>query len=219
MPSLALIHTVPDLVARFRPLVTRSLPAWTSFNIVDESLLANTVRDGVLSQQTIQRLGTYVFSAAEAGADAVVVTCSTLGGAVDLIRPLSSVPLFRIDQGMAVEAVERARRIGVLATLPTTLVPTSALLQDCARAAGKDCTIVPVLCEGAFERLSAGDREGHDARVMEGYRSVAETVDLVVLAQASMAAALADRADEPPVPFLTSPELGMAHVARQLASI
>ncbi|WP_331376490.1 aspartate/glutamate racemase family protein [Sinorhizobium chiapasense] len=219
MPSLALIHTVPRLVARFRPLVTRSLPAWTSFNIVDESLLANTVRDGALSQKTTQRLATYVFSAAEAGADAIVVTCSTLGGAVDLIRPLSSVPLFRIDQGMAEAAVERARRVGVLATLPTTPVPTSALLQDCANAAGKDCTIVPVLCEGAFERLSAGDREAHDARVMEGYRSLAETADLVVLAQASMAAALADRGDETPVPFLTSPQLGMAHVARQLVSI
>lgn len=218
MPSLALIHTVPDLVARFRPLVTQSLPDWTSFNIVDESLLANTVREGVLSQNTTQRLGSYVFSAADAGANAIVVTCSTLGGAVDLIRPLSSVPLFRIDRGMAEAAVERARRIGVLATLPTTLAPTRALLQHCADAAGKDCTVVPVLCDDAFERLAAGDREAHDQRVMDGYRSLAESVDLVVLAQASMAAALADRGDETPVPFLTSPELGMAHVAKQLTS-
>ncbi|MCZ4089215.1 aspartate/glutamate racemase family protein [Sinorhizobium psoraleae] len=219
MPSLALIHTVPDLAAKFRPLTARSLPGWTSFNIVDESLLANTVRDGMLSQKTTQRLGNYVFSAADAGADAIVVTCSTLGGAVDLIRPLSSVPLFRIDRGMAEAAVERARRIGVLATLAPTLAPTSALLQDCARAEGKDCSIVPMLCDGAFDRLSAGDREAHDARVMEGYRSLAKSVDLVVLAQASMAAALADRGVETTVPFLTSPELGMAHIATQLASI
>lgn len=219
MPSLALIHTVPDLVAKFRPLVMRSLPDWTSFNIVDESLLANTVREGFLSQKTTQRLGSYVFSAVDAGADAIVVTCSTLGGAVDLPRPLSSVPLFRIDQGMAEAAVERAGCIGVLATLPTTLAPTSALLQDCAKAAGKDCKIVPMLCDGAFERLAAGDRDAHDLRVMKGYRSLAESVDLVVLAQASMAAALAECGDETPVPFLTSPELGMAHIARQLAAI
>ena len=120
MPTLALIHTVTSLPAFFQPLVKDALPAWSSFNIVDESLLQNTVRDGVLSPQTRQRLAAYVFSAASAGADAVVVTCSTLGDATDSIRGLSSVPLFRIDQGMANRAVQSARRIGVLATLPTT---------------------------------------------------------------------------------------------------
>jgi aspartate/glutamate racemase len=75
-----------------------------------KSLLQNTVREGALSQQTRQRLADYIFSAVAAGADAVVVTCSTLGDAVDDVRNLSSVPLFRIDQGMVNEAVNIASR-------------------------------------------------------------------------------------------------------------
>lgn len=217
MPSLALIHTVPGLVATFKPLVERDLPEWSSFNIVDESLLQNTIREGALSKKTMQRLSQYIFGAIDAGADAVVVTCSTLGDAVDAIRPLSSAPLFRIDRGMAMAAVERATRIGVLATLPTTLGPTSRLLAEAALAADKTCTIVDRLCAGAFERLVAGDREGHDAMVVTGFRELAASVDLVVLAQASMANALASIGDETrSVPVLTSPELGMAYVASQL---
>lgn len=216
MPSLALIHTVPGLVATFRPLVERALPRWSSFNIVDESLLLNTIRDAALSKKTMQRLSQHVFSAIDAGADAVVVTCSTLGEAVDAVLPLSSVPLFRIDRGMAMLAVERATRIGVLATLPTTLGPTSRLIGETARAAGRDCTIVDTLCAGAFDRLTAGDIEGHDTLVTAGFRELAASVDLVVLAQASMAGALRSIAEAGGVPVLSSPELGMAYVAAQL---
>ncbi|CAH2401908.1 aspartate/glutamate racemase family protein [Mesorhizobium ventifaucium] len=48
---------------------------------------------GSLSDLTKGRLATYVWSAVDAGADAIVVTCSTLGPAVDAIAPLCPVPL------------------------------------------------------------------------------------------------------------------------------
>lgn len=187
MPVLALIHTVVSLPAIFQPLVAEALPAWSSFNIVDESLLQNTMREGVLSRQTKQRLASCISSAVAAGADAVVVTCSTLGDAVDDIRNLSSVPLFRIDQGMADKAVNIASRIGILATLPTTLKPTGTVIRNAAAAAAKDCTITELLCDGAFVRLAAGDCAAHDRMVLEGFNNLASVADLVVLAQASMA--------------------------------
>ena len=216
MATLAFIHTVPSLIATFKPLAEQELPDWDSFNIADESLLKTTIRQGSLSQKTIQRLSQYVFSAADAGADAIVVTCSTLGEAVDAIRPLSSVPLFRIDRGMAVAAVTRARRIGVLATLPTTLGPTGRLISQTAATAGRDCSLVEKLCDGAFARLADGDRSGHDAMVREGYRTLSATVEIVVLAQASMAAALTPEDMEAGVPVLTSPALGMSRIASEI---
>jgi hypothetical protein len=101
--------------------------------------------------------------------------------------------------------------------LPTTLAPTRSLLEETAAIAAKDCEIVDGLCEGAFDRLAAGDRAGHDSLVVEGYTDLAASVDLVVLAQASMANALRSTETSWQVPVLTSPELGMAHVASQLA--
>ncbi|TCR67909.1 aspartate/glutamate racemase family protein [Rhizobium sp. BK376] len=218
MPTLALLHTVATLPAVFQPLVRQALPGWSSFNILDESLLQHTIRDGALSNRTKQRLTQYVFSAADAGADAVVVTCSTLGNAVDRISPITSIPLFRIDQGMANEAVRKAQRIGVLATLPTTLEPTGTIIRNAALADGKDCVVVEKLCEGAFVRLTAGDPATHDAMVIEGFRELASQTDLIVLAQASMAQALKSL-DQRQVPCLTSPQLGIAHVAKELAAL
>lgn len=215
MPKLFFIHTVAALAPRFKSLASEIMPGWKTLALVDESLLQDTIERGTLSPKTVQRLTCHVFSAADAGADAIVVTCSTLGGAVDLIRPLSPVPLFRIDRGMAEEAVQRAHRIGVLATLPTTLEPTTTLLKSTAHDAGRDNKIVSRLCDGAFERLSNGDTAAHDAAVAAGFDMLAGSVDLVVLAQASMASAL-DR-HEIAVPYLTSPEPGLRYVARQLA--
>lgn len=217
MPRLALVHTVPALIERFRPLFAQALPDWQSYNIADESLLQDTIRDGALSEVTKRRLAAYVSGAAEAGADAIVVTCSSLGDATDALRPLIPVPLFRIDRGMAAAAVARATRIGVLATLSTTLGPTSRLIRAEAAIAGRDCTVIDRVCAGAFERLMAGDRSGHDENVRAAFGELATRVDIVVLAQASMAGALTST-EPTAVPVLTSPELGVSYIATQLAA-
>ena len=214
MPRLALIHTVPALVQRFGPLVEAALPGWTFVHSVDESLLAETIREGRLTQATRAGLAAGVREAA-AGADAVLVTCSTLGGAVDALRPTTPVPLFRIDRGMVEEAVRRARNIGVLATLSTTLEPTGRLIDATAAATGREITMVARLCEGAFAALAAGDRATHDRLVREAFEDVAPQVDLVVLAQASMADALPASVRATGA-VLTSPELGIAAVAAAL---
>lgn len=217
MPTIALLHTVPLMAPRFKALLADALPGWTSFNMADESLLSHTISEGSVSMKTRQRLTGHIFSAVDAGADAVLVTCSTLGDVVDQVAPLLDVPLFRIDRGMAIAATRSASRIGVLATLPTTLAPTARLLAATAAAAGRQTEIASHLCAGAFDALMAGDRAAHDAAVIEGYRRLAGSVDLIVLAQASMADALTTL--PPPdllVPVLTSPELGVAYVADRL---
>ncbi|MFN7223893.1 MAG: aspartate/glutamate racemase family protein [Paracoccaceae bacterium] len=217
--QIAMIHTVSGLIPLFDGLAKQHLPDWQGFNMLDESLLRGTIRDGSLSQTTMWRLAQMVRSAVEAGAEAVVVTCSSLGPAVDATQPFCPVPLFRIDEGMAQTAVDLGLRIGVLATLRTTLDPTTALVQRCADKAGRPCTVVAELADGAFQRLAAGDAGGHDAMVAKSLRDLVPRTDVVVLAQASMARALDLVKDTlPQIPVLTSPELGMQHIARSLSA-
>lgn len=214
---LFLIHTVPGLIPILDPLAARALPGWERFNMVDESLLKHTIRDGALSQTTMRRLLGMIWSAVDAGAEAVLVTCSSLGSAIDAAQPFCPVPLVRIDKGMALEAVAGHARIGVLATLPSTLAPTAALIRVTAQETGAEsCTIESRLCEGAFERLAQGDTEGHDQMVAEALTALAPQVDVIVLAQASMARAAGRCAAS--IPILTSPEPGIAHLARVLAA-
>jgi len=216
MKRLAFIHTAQWHAGRFGRLADAKLQGWSSYAVVDESLLRDTIERGEVADTTVQSLASHVIAAADAGAAAVVVTCSTLGSAVDAMRPAMPVPLFRIDRGMAAAAVTRARRIGVLATLQTTLAPTAALVADEAAAVNADCEISTFLCEGAFGRLRQGDKETHDRAVRDGFARLASSVDLVLLAQASMADAIDGAAAHP---FLSSPDVGMEHIARQLRGV
>ncbi len=212
--NMAFIHTVSGLISEFEDLAKQHLPDWKPFAVLDESLLRDTIERGSLSDLTIRRLAIYIWSAVDAGADAIVVTCSTLGPAVDAIEPLCPVPLFRIDEGMAKAAVEHGNRIGVMATLSTTLVPTVDLLKRQAHEAGKDVTVDYVLVQGAFQLLAGGDVETHDAQLRQALEELSQKVDVIVLAQASMARAA--RGMTHCIPVLTSPVFGIENVKRRL---
>ncbi len=219
--TIALIHTAHVLIPIFQKLFHDVIPEVEVFNILDESLLRNTLRDGKLSETTRRRLVGYVHSAKEAGADAVMVTCSSIGPAVEAARAVVDVPVFRIDEAMADEAIAAGRRIGVAATLRSTLDPTVELLKTRAGSAGRRCEVVSCLCEGAFEAVSAGDAETHDRIVMSKLTELIGEVDVVVLAQASMARVVDAMPDESRrVPILSSPRPAVeraAEVIRQLA--
>ena len=217
MPTVAFVHTVLSLPETFGALAGELLPGVEVFHVVDESLLGVTRREGSLTPATRRRVLGYVESAAEAGADLVVVTCSSIGPAVDASASFVPVPVLRIDEPMADEAVRLGSRVGVLATLRTTLEPTAELVGRRAVAAGKDVEVVARVSDGAFDALAAGDRERHDEIVREGLRGLSGEVDVVVLAQASMAR-VADTLgeDERPVPILSSPRLGVERVAQLL---
>jgi hypothetical protein len=118
---------------------------------------------------------------------------------------------------MADAAVTQGSTIGVLATAVTTLEPTQALVLDRAARLHRKVSVVPHLCVGAFDALVAGDRKTHDTRVSEGLLALAGKVDVVVLAQASMASVLAGpNAPFIRVPVLSSPELGVQRLVAVL---
>ncbi len=211
---LAFIHTVTSLPPVFKSLCSELLPIADPFHIVDESLLQVTIRSGALTPLTARRLLGYLVSAQEAGAEAALVTCSSMGPAVEWSRCFTDIPIFRVDEPMADRAVQTGRRIGVAATLQTTLSPTVDLLHARAAAAGKDVQVTARLGTGAFEAVQAGDTARHDALVAAGLRELMDTSDVIVLAQASMARVVDSLPDdERRVPILSSPRLAVEHLA------
>ncbi|MDQ2673759.1 MAG: aspartate/glutamate racemase family protein [Chloroflexota bacterium] len=207
---LALVHTVAGLVPRFRELAAELMPVVETFDIVDETLLRDASREGRVSLDTARRLFAHLAAAERHGADAIVVTCSSVGNVVDAARPFAGVPLLRIDQAMAERAVSMGRRIGVLATLTSTLAPTAALIRRTAAETSRETEVRDRVCDGAFEALRAGNADRHDELVREGLRSLLGWAEVIVLAQASMARVVDTLSDEERrTPILSSPRLGM----------
>lgn len=217
--TLALIHTSPTLTPMFASLCLAEMPGVEIFHMVDESLIKDTIRAGHLRRVTIRRLLGLIESAEQSGADAVMVTCSSIGPGVALGQKIFDVPVIRVDEAMAEQAVETGRRIGVAATLRTTLEPTIALLREKAAAAGRTIKIVESLCDGAFEAVLAGDTATHDRLLTESLQRDLQGVDLIVLAQASMARVVkAMPAGALAAPVLSSPELAVKCAARILSA-
>jgi Asp/Glu/hydantoin racemase len=213
MNRVCLLHTVTSLPAVFADLLPAEVGELDAVNIVDETLLRDTIEHGMLPR-TRRRVAAYAAFAEESGAAALLVTCSSIGEAAETARAHVGIPVFRVDAPMAAEAAKAAAtvrdggrgRIGVLATFASTLQPTRDLL----RREGGSAEIHASVCPGAADALRGGDMERHDEIVGAEVRRLATEADVLVLAQASMARVVAGLpAGEISVPVLTSPRSGV----------
>ena len=211
--KLAILHTVAGLTSTFQQLCKELMPNVEIYHIVDESLLKNTIREGAPSPATYRRLASYLRGAEEAGADAALVTCSSMGPCVEAARLMVGIPVIRVDEPMAEKAVQTGARIGVAATLATTLKPTAELIERKAALTKEKHTITSKLCEGAFEAVISGDTSTHDRVVSQCLRELDAKTDVIVLAQASMARVLDTmKPSEMHVPVLSSPRLAVQYM-------
>jgi Asp/Glu/hydantoin racemase len=210
---LGLIHTVPSLGDVFASLVGELLPATATTVVVDELMLRDTIQRGQVAEATQSRLRDHVGSLTDSGVDAVLVTCSSLGGVADALNEQADLPVLRVDRAMAERALTIGRRVGVLATLSTTLGPTASLIEQTAQIAGGEVDVVARLCTGAFETLQQGDSDAHDAIVRRELEQLFREVDVVVLAQASTARVLDGLSESPGIPVLSSPRLAVEALA------
>ncbi len=78
---------------------------------------------------------------------------------------------------------------------------------------GRDVSITPVLLTDAYSAFMARDRASHDRIVCDAVAAMADTVDVIVLAQASLAHLADVLAETLSIPVLVSPPLLMQALA------
>ena len=211
--TLGLIHTVTSLVPTFTGLCEELIPGTVLFNIADEALLRMVSKAQGLTPAIYRRVAEDAVTAEAAGADVILVTCSSISPCVDVARNMVSVPVLKIDEPMVDRAIATGTRIGVAATARTTLKPTTEQINARARVAGKSVHVDAVFCEGAFDALMSGDSDRHDQIVKDHLYRMMVSNEVIVLAQASMARVADQIPDsEKTVPILASPRLGIERV-------
>ncbi len=212
--KVALIHTGFALVDTLKNLFGEIMPSVELINILDDSLLREVLKEGCVTKPVIERMISYFKAAQYYKVDAILNVCSSVGEVADIARMIIDTPIVKIDEVMADEAVKGATSIGVAATLKTTLDPTCRLLEKKAEALGKKITITRTLCPGAFEELISGNAKKHDDMVLREVEKLAGSVEIVVLAQGSMAR-LTDSLDSKLLPrVFSSPRSGVSEVKR-----
>lgn len=209
MPKrVVLIHTLPLLINTFSKLVNDLKLDVELVHIVDEVLLQRVRQHGETDHSDLDWLRSVVTRAQDIKAQAVMVTCTILSECVDEVRSEFSIPIIKIDELMMEKAVSLGDRIGMVVTFADTTEPSSQMILDQAERVGKTVTVIPVLVENAFDAVRNGNPGLHDELVKRAVLDLAPQVDVIVLAQASMARVLdvipeAERL----VPILSSPYL------------
>ncbi len=210
MTTIAFLHTGAVVIDGIEALARTALPEAEVISLLDPDIVADLRAGGTAAESVPGRLIALAGQAKAAGAEAVMFTCSSISGLAASVGEAAGLPVLRIDEAMADEAAGHVR-VAVIATLPTTLEPTIALIAERAALQGLAPELQPVLVDGAFEAVVAGDGERHDALVGAAIVAAAAQADVIVLAQASAARAAAKVAV--PVPVLTSPARGVARLA------
>ena len=179
--KLALLHTSSAIIKPAGELAREIIPEVDVVNVVDESILTHLNKFGRITPQLTRKIANYVISLQQEEIDVVLFTCSSISPCADLIKPLVNIPVIKIDEAMIEKAIGLGQKIGVVATLATTLNPTKTLLQEVDRQRKNKIIIKGALCNDAFNALIRGQLEEHDELVLKEIRELSEDVEVIVL--------------------------------------
>lgn len=185
--ALVYTSTTPELIKLVEQEVGDLLPKDTKIiSYQDPSILAEVREAGYVTAPPAARLVGMYMQAVCDGADAILNICSSVGEVADAAQDIAKytgIPIVRVDEEMCREAVKKGSRIGVIATLPTTLTPTKNTITRVAREMNKHVELIDVLVDGAFGL----DQEQFKELMSKYIGEVSDKVDVILFAQGSMA--------------------------------
>ena len=173
-----------------QPFLERYIPDVEVMHLCDDTIQRDNIAAGVgvIPKNNYFRFAQYAHNLQESGVDLILLACSTFNYAAELARPMINIPIMQIDRPMMELAVAQGRRVGMLATLATTVPSSERLLRIVAAEKRSPVEITTVLRPEAFEAMSKGDSETHNRILLEEIDKLSGKVDSIVLAQLSMSA-------------------------------
>ena len=211
--KLGIIHAALISTGAAQRFATEVIPEVEVVHFVDDTI-QNTnfaCAPGTIPPGNYAKFTQAALSQQEYGVDLILLACSTFNRAVELARPMIRTPMLQIDRPMMDLAVRHGTRLGLLATVPTTVPASERLLRLAATDAGKTVEIKTRLCADAFAALKAGQVEKHNEMLLAEIDRLSGEVDAIVLAQLSMSA-LEPHLKSTKVPVYNSGRTAFTHI-------
>lgn len=194
--TLGVIHAGTWVAATGMRFAKEIIPEVTVLHITDDTIqwaFTRAMKEQGVAQEHIPRfnyyrVATYCRFLQEAGAHAILFGCSTMDRSVEYARPMIDLPIIAIDRPMMDRAVCIGTRVGLLATLDTTVPSSLRQLRNAAADGNQEIEIVEILVGEAFAALRSGDEATHDRLLLEAIEAHQAQLDVIVMAQLSMAA-------------------------------
>ena len=216
MKSIAIVQTSAVSSAELKSLCAEIIPDVKVYQIIDDSLIPEVNANGAPTTAVKRRMFNYYCQAQSLGVDLILNQCSSVGEVADAIKPFMDVPVVKIDEAMARKAVSMGKKIAMIATVASTVGPSSRLIERMAAEAGKEIELdIHLVKDAMMILIEKGDVETHNKMVLGEVEKAAEDNDVIVLAQGSMTV-LVPLLGHIKKPVLTSPRLGIEYVKEVL---
>lgn len=214
-----IIHATMGSVAPLKKAILKREPDAEVVNFVNEEMLAYANRTGKVDETAMRMFARIVFTAQEAGVDAIMAACNIFAPRIDAVKPFLSVPILAVDSAMQEIAASMGGKIGIIGTNASS-VPScsSGILAAAARlaGAGRQTLAAPIeFCDGTVSEaaaiLESGDTETFDRMLTQKAAELVENEGCTVLVLAQITTARAKKAILEAgitVPVLTTPEEG-----------
>jgi aspartate/glutamate racemase len=218
--TLGIFHAALISSKAVQPFIDEIIPGVTVVHFVDDTVQNTNFQSqpGVIPKENFFRFASYAHNLELSGVDLILLACSTFNRAVEVARPMINTTMLQIDRPMMDLAVMQGKKIGLLATVPTTVPASERLLRLAASEAGKNIDVTTVLCTEAFEEIKKGNVDNHNALLLKEIDLLSRNVDVIVMAQVSMSA-LEPMLTNTRVPVLNSGRTGFNKVREILESM
>ncbi len=157
-PRVVLLHGTPVAVDPIQRAFATRWPEAETVDLLDSSLSVDRAKDHELTPRMFERfveLGGY---AQRLGAEAILVTCSAFGPAIERMAKELPMPVLKPNEAMFREAIGRGRRIGMLATFAPSVLTMTEEFEQFVAEAGAQASLETIVVEGAMDALRKGRR-------------------------------------------------------------
>jgi len=215
-PRIVLLHATPVAVDPVKAAFAELWPEPELVNLLDDSLSPDRAKSEDLTDALIERFvafGRYGYST---GADAILVTCSAFGPAIEQMGRELPIPVLKPNEAMFRAAVSQGRKIAMVATFRPAVVTMEAEFKEYVSETGSDATLTTIVVEPAMAALRAGDAETHNRLIVE-HAPELEEFDTVMLAHFSTSRATSALASKLSIPVLSAPGAAVARLRELIA--
>jgi len=203
-PRIALIHAVMVAIDPIQSAFAEFWPEAQPFNVLDDALSLDRERSSGLAPELSSRIVALARYARSADAAGILFTCSAFGSAIETARAEQDVPVLKPNEAMFSDALDRGRRVGMLATFAPSVASMEEEFAVAARDRGVAASVHTICVPDAMRALKAGDRATHDGLLAHAAAELAGN-DTIMLAHFSTSRAFAAVSAVVAVPVLAAP--------------
>lgn len=204
-PRIFLVHAVDVSMAPASNSFKKLWPEASIVNLLDESLAIDMLADGKMTPRMVERFARLGQYCVDAGADAILFTCSAFGEAINNLKTLQKIPILTPNQALFEELLQIGGKAAMLTTFTPSVQALRSELADMAATLGLKPDVDSYMVEGALDELLAQRGHEHDRLIAQRVNGLSQ-YPTIVLGQFSMAQAALHPEIKSSARILTTPD-------------